>query len=1139
MLGAFEIQRGDERITARAWRTRQARSLVQILLDQQGRVVPADRLVDLIWPDSDPGAGKHSLQVAVRTARTVLEPVLRSGAASRFIVTEGSGYRFSRERCTVDADDLERAHREGMAAERSGDARAAIDAFRTAVALHRGAYLEEHDSEWVLSPRERLREIHLDASQHLADLLVRAGGADEAVAVVERALVADPLRESLYRALMEAHIAAGRRSHALAAYERCARVLRGELGGEPEERTRAVRDRARGGTATASADMPGELRLPFVGRAPELARLADAWARAQREGGIVAIVEGGAGTGKTRLVRELGRTAAARSRALWLAGHESERAAPFAPLRALVASWIERGGATSVRRLGQHAGVLVPLLPAILDVWPDAPRPEAPPDETAQAEAFTRALILMKGEASALVVLDDLHWMDAPTMGWLTYALRREIPGLLVVATRRPAEPGAEPLDALLGDLRRRPGSLTLRLGPLSRAEVEELSSTVGLDPMVAASVAARLYEATGGHALFAVEILRELWERRTTAHPPDLPIPATLRETISSRIARLSAAARSVIGALAVLDVPATASEIAATTESARRDVVSALEELLLADLARTTDDGRRYAIEHPLVARATYEALTPAIREDLHRRAASAAVDAPASIRLRHLELSGADDAAIVAEATAAGIAALDQGQLADAAACLEIADGRGARLPADADARVRVVERLAEALHGIGRWRDAIARCRAALLETVDPLVRSRLLRRIALSLGDVDGRSAEALEALDQAGTEIAGRSDPAAVVERGLLAAARTMAHFYRSEYADVIEHGERALALLRQADDREHEIADALERVGAAHQRLGHLDDAERCHREAGELGRRLGDALLEARARDQLALAIIHRGKLTEARDLLDRALAAYRAAGVPKFEGRALVNLGWANTQLGDLAAARDAYDEAIAQSDPLGARYTVMHALVGVGQVLARLGSFARARADLARGIAMAEAIGTKQRVAHGYLHLAELALLQGDASGARDLVARGTAVGEPIGDAHTIREGQPTLARALIALGEIDGALAAGRRGLARSRESGFVLGEGRARVALAEAEAARGDPAAAMTELEPAIALFRATHAAYDLAVALQVLSTLAPSRAALDAREEAEALARACGARPLLRRLAEVATPAG
>lgn len=109
LLGPFEVFRGDEPVPPRTFRTRQAISLLKILLDERGRTVPAERLVGALWPDSDPDAGRHSLQVAVAAVRAALEPGLRRGTASRYVVTEDRGYRLVDEGVQVDVDALLRA----------------------------------------------------------------------------------------------------------------------------------------------------------------------------------------------------------------------------------------------------------------------------------------------------------------------------------------------------------------------------------------------------------------------------------------------------------------------------------------------------------------------------------------------------------------------------------------------------------------------------------------------------------------------------------------------------------------------------------------------------------------------------------------------------------------------------------------------------------------------------------------------------------------------------------------------------------------------------------------------------------------------------------------------------------------------
>lgn len=1141
LLGAFEAYRGEERIAPRTFRTRQALSLLKILLDERGRTVPRERLVGALWPDSDPDAGRHSLQVAVAAVRAALEPELRRGTASRYVVTEDRGYRLVDDGVQVDVDALLRAARAGARAEREGDDHAAIDAYRIATSLYHGDYLAEDEAaEWALPTRERIREAYLDASLRLGRLLTTSAACDEAVAVLERALTVDPLREELYQQLMHAHLAARRRSHALAVYERCRRTLRAELGVEPTAATRAIREDAceERGAAQRHQGTGAELRLPFVGREQEISRLSDGWQRSAREGGVVAIVEGEAGEGKTRAVRRLANVLGAPVRTFWLAGHESEQDVPYAPLRALVSGWLDRAaGAALVPRLGQHAGTLAQLVPAIRDIWPDAPRPEDRVDDAVIAEAFTRALLLMKGPGRALVVLDDLHWMDDATVRWLPYALRREASGLLFVLTRRPSEPGPASLGPVLADLQRR-SAATVRLAPLSRDDLEQLVAPLSGPGADARAFASRLHDATAGNALFAVETLRELWQRGPL--PIDLrevPIAPTLRDALAARGARLPSASREALAAMAVLDAPAPAGVIAATASLSPDVSLAALETLLRAQLARPSEDGQRYAAEHPLVARATYDAISPPRRAELHLKAAAALQD-PSVARLRHLALGGLPPERLVTEAESAGASALAAGRPADAVVCFERARELLATLESDAASRTRITERLAEGLQAVGRWTEAASRCRELLEEIDDPLVRCRLRRRIALSHGDVQGDFGVALALLDAAVAELDGRDGDDVASELGRVEAARATVHHYRSDPATAIRHGERALALLSRDGDAARDVVGVLNRLGSANQQIGRLDVAERYYRDGASRARTVGDALLEATLDHSLANALVHRGRPREGRDILRGALETYRGRAAAKLEAVALADVGLSEMEVGDLRASCNAYDESIARADTLGARFTVMHSLVGVGQVLVRLGRLTRARTDLERGIALAEEIGSRRRAAHAHTFLAELALAQGDAAAAVALVARAAVIGEQVGDAHTTREGQPVLARALLALGDPAGGAAAARRALDHSVATGFVLSEGRARVALAECLAHLGDVAAAEAEFARAVALFRASGASYELAVALHAQATTVPAdrRRAAAELAEAAALARTCGARPLLRRIEEAST---
>lgn len=253
LLGPFEVFRDEKPIFQEAFKTRHARCVLKFLLTEHDRPVSFARLTDAFWPDSDPETARNSLHVAIRTLRRVLQPELARGADSRYIVTVAETYRFVSDGCATDVASFLDHRRAGQSAERRGDPGAAIESYRAAAALYRGDYVaEEAEAEWVLGPRERLREAFLDASERVAELLASVDRPSEAVEVIERALLADPLREDLYLRLMRVHARAGNSARAIAVFERCRRVLRAH-GAEPGTTLARLRDELVSGRAPATA----------------------------------------------------------------------------------------------------------------------------------------------------------------------------------------------------------------------------------------------------------------------------------------------------------------------------------------------------------------------------------------------------------------------------------------------------------------------------------------------------------------------------------------------------------------------------------------------------------------------------------------------------------------------------------------------------------------------------------------------------------------------------------------------------------------------------------------------------------------------------------------------------------------------
>ncbi len=1170
LLGPLEAWRGDQQILQSDWRTRQTLAVLKLLLDQHDRLVSFERLGDLVWPDSDADAARTSLRGAVRTIRRVLEPELPAGGASRYLHTEPQGYRFVSSGCSIDVDGFIQAREAGMAAERRRDREAALRAFREGVAHYRGDYLADDPlADWAVDRRERLRSAYLDVLERLARLQTEIGAYSDAIESLERALTADPLREELYCQLMRCHAAAGRRSHALAAYERGRKLLETELGAEPGAETRRLRDQlARTpaqDAAVASPPAAPELEVAFVGREGELAAIGRAWGRAGAEAGHLVLVRGAAGAGKTRLAQQFTEQGAPQVRALWLTAHEAEHDLPFAPLITVLANWLARSAtAAQVQRLGPYAPALAHLLPQVRAVWPGCPLLAGGGPESSQLlEALTQALLLLKGQGPSLLVFDDLHWADPKTLVWLGYALRRFEPGILVLATSRDGEPAPDHHLSFLAGVRRGQRFTELELSPLSIADVLRLLGEIQPASGEARPFAQRLHEATRGNPLFLVETLRELQRRGSLYHSyvspsagrragagsearqvEELPLPASVRDAILARVRRLEATAHEALTAICVLGVPCRASLVARVLDRPQEGTLAALEILLERELLQPTGDGQGYTVQHPLVRRVVYDHLSPGRRQEWHSRTARALQqehpDHPEVVAqqvLRHLLQGDANPDEVIRVGEVAGTHALSQQAYSEALFCYQaVLDRlRGTNRQADL---IRITQRRGEALTGAGLWDEAVACYEQILPHVLEPLARCRVRRNLGMALADRGARGLDrALDVLDAAEGELLSLdpADPNLVIERGMLASTRAVAHFHRSDFRALATCAQRALELLDGRPGMELEVAWQFNRIAMAEQRLGRLDAAEASFRRAVARAQAMGESVAEAGFKDNLAVLLLHRGQLAGARLLLEEALQTVRERGVLKLEAGLLGDRGYLLDYLGDLRGSRVAYQAALEKAELLDARYTLVMYSVGLGDVLLRLGEYVRARAVLEGAVDRGREIGTRQRVAHAYLHLGDLALHEDAPGDGRALAERGMAEGEALGDGYSLRIGSPILARALMKLGEATAAGDAARRGLEAARAGGFVVDEGRNLVALGQTLWA-GDIKAAATVFERAEAIFRQAGATYLLAETLWVRAVTAlraRRHAAAAALGEALTLARAAGAQPLVTRIVE------
>jgi len=245
-LGGLAVWRGAEPIAAEAWKGQTARRLFARLLVADGRAVARERLLADLWPDTEPAAARNNLRVATARLHEVLDPERPAGMPPHFVLAGDDDLRLHPD-ATADWDAARfRAELAAAAeAERRGDAAAALAAVRAACALYGGPLLEDLEAEWVEPLRRELARRFAAAAHRLGPRLVRRGRLDEALALAERLLRADPADEQAFALRMRAQLAGHDRAGALRSYQEAVAALARELELEPGDELRRLAAQAR------------------------------------------------------------------------------------------------------------------------------------------------------------------------------------------------------------------------------------------------------------------------------------------------------------------------------------------------------------------------------------------------------------------------------------------------------------------------------------------------------------------------------------------------------------------------------------------------------------------------------------------------------------------------------------------------------------------------------------------------------------------------------------------------------------------------------------------------------------------------------------------------------------------------------
>jgi DNA-binding CsgD family transcriptional regulator/tetratricopeptide (TPR) repeat protein len=664
-------------------------------------------------------------------------------------------------------------------------------------------------------------------------------------------------------------------------------------------------------------------------RERELSVLAEALAGVEvRSGGVLVLVHGEAGVGKTALLHCLCRGREAATRVLW---GECESLFTPRPLGPFIDIAEALGGELSAL---VAAGAL--------------------PHEV--AAGLVRELA---AGTPTILVVEDAHWADEATLDVLRLLSRRmsSLPALLVVTYRDDELERTHPLRIVLGELPTTSAVIRIVVPLLSASAVSQLAAGHPVDPD-------QLYRRTGGNPFFVGEVLAA----------SDAEIPNSVRDAVFARVARLGPQARDLLDATAI---GRPRSELW-LLEAIAPDAMAGLEECLASGMLRLEDEA--IAFRHELARLAVEDSINPHQRIELHRSALRALRTPPTGrpdpARLAHHAEAAIDGAAVLELAPLAAEQAAAVGAQREAAAqyarALRFADGL------DDLARGELLDRRAYACYLIGEFdaaMDAEQEAVRCFHRLSDPRLEGDGLRSLSRLLRYV-GRTDEAMDAGREAVAILEAQAPG-----RELALAYANLSHLYQhlDDGAATVAWANRAIEL----GDVEAEVY-ARTNIAYAEMLAGRSGATELG--QAFELAVAAG---LDEHAGRALVVSFwwAHRGRnYGEADRSIARALEFCTERGLELWRLFSFASLSRMQLDRGDWDDAAES--ASVVLRDPRSAPVPRVVALSVAGLVRARRGD-PEARPLLDEAWALGEPTGELQRVEPAAAARAEAAWLEGRA------------------------------------------------------------------------------------------------------------------------------------------------------
>lgn len=247
LCGRLAVERGSVVVREDAFPARQGRRLWAFLVLHRRQPASRDDAAAAVWDDAVPDAWDDALSVLVSRLRRTLRPVVGGCAEPAIRGGEGRYLLALPPGSDIDLEWATAALHRAEVLMRRQDWAAALAEARVATEIAARGFLSGEGGAWIEGQRRLLEEVRVHALECTVTAELARGNAALAEREAERLVALAPLRESGHRLLMQALVAGGNGGQAVAAYDRCRRLLREQAGIAPSQATEEVYRRLTGG----------------------------------------------------------------------------------------------------------------------------------------------------------------------------------------------------------------------------------------------------------------------------------------------------------------------------------------------------------------------------------------------------------------------------------------------------------------------------------------------------------------------------------------------------------------------------------------------------------------------------------------------------------------------------------------------------------------------------------------------------------------------------------------------------------------------------------------------------------------------------------------------------------------------------